>query len=176
MKKCLIFILFLSFAASHAGAQYKINRTMYDYHNYAGRPGDPYNPVIAGVTSFIIPGLGQVVSGEPLRGLAFFGGIALCAVPFSIGTVRIYNSLVSDINGNKPRTEDILLMCAGALGVYAVDIWSVIDAVRVAKVNNLAFRDRKNRSLDFRLQPVITGTCPVRNGSLPVGMSFQIRF
>ena len=43
---------------------------MYDTHQYVKQFGDPYNPVLAGVASYFIPGLGQMISDESSRGLA----------------------------------------------------------------------------------------------------------
>jgi len=46
----------------------------YDYKNYTYQKGDRYDPGTAGVCSFLIPGLGQAVSGEIGRGILFFTG------------------------------------------------------------------------------------------------------
>jgi len=73
-KFLLLSIIFLSFVANTNAQQYSINKNKYDYRLYSPQYGDPNNPAISGVCSFLIPGLGQMVSGEVGRGLSFLGG------------------------------------------------------------------------------------------------------
>ena len=42
---------------------------------------------------------------------------------------------------------------AGLLGAVVVDIWATVDAVRVAKVNNLAWRDNYKPGAGLRISP-----------------------
>jgi hypothetical protein len=68
------------------------------------------------------------------------------------------------------------LLFAGLIGYIFVDVWSAIDGVRVAKVNNLVFRDKKNTTYSFEIQPYINTITYTQNGSLPLGFSIIIRF
>jgi hypothetical protein len=52
--------------------QYRINKLNYNAHDYMHQPGDRYDPTLAGVASFLVPGMGQVVAGETGRGILFF--------------------------------------------------------------------------------------------------------
>ena len=61
-------------------AQYKKNKTRYDHKAYVYKSGDRYIPVLAGFCSLPVPGLGQAISGEPIRGLAFLGGSVVCCM------------------------------------------------------------------------------------------------
>lgn len=36
----------------------------------------------------------------------------------------------------------LIILAIGVGGFIAIDIWSIVDATRVAKVNNLAWRDQ----------------------------------
>ena len=142
MKKALFFLTaILLISAVDAGAQnYKQNKTKYDFRSYQPQVGDPYNPGVAGVTSFLIPGLGQMISNEGGRGAAFLGGYAGCLVIYGAGV----GSMVTDGSGSG-------LALVGLAGALTVNIWSIVDAVRVAKVNNMAWQDRQSSS--FRMQP-----------------------
>lgn len=60
-------------------------KKMYDYKNYTYQRDDPYNPCIVYVCSFLIPGIGQMISGEVGREFAFL-------VPSVIAEVVFYDS------------------------------------------------------------------------------------
>ena len=127
-----LFLILTCFLLIHtlANGQYRINKTKYDYRSYDYRKSDPCSPAVAGFASLLLPGTGQMISGEFGRGAAFFGGYAACI------TIFISGSLVHDIN------TAVALDLIGFMGVVAVDLISVVDAVRVAKLNNLVFRDK----------------------------------
>jgi len=74
MKSLIVaaLILFGCFSFNAHAQTYKINKQKYDYKMYMPQPGDPNNPAVMGLASFFIPGLGQMLSGETGRGLAFF--------------------------------------------------------------------------------------------------------
>ena len=40
--------------------QYNIDKEKYNFRTYQYQQNDKYNPIIAGVSSYIIPGLGQM--------------------------------------------------------------------------------------------------------------------
>ena len=65
-------------------------------------------------------------------------------------------------------------MIVSLSGMAAIDIWSIVDAVRVAKVNNLAWRDSQGNKMSLKFQPYI-GNNPFNN-SHPVGISFKLNF
>ena len=80
----ILIICLITFATLSHG-QYKINKTKYNAQMYSPHIGDPFNPVVAGITSYLIPGLGQVYSGETRRGLTFLGGAMGCLLVFVKG-------------------------------------------------------------------------------------------
>ena len=162
MKRCTSVLISLFFFTFLGEAQYKINRTKYDYRTYAYQAGDRYNPSIALITSLIIPGIGQMVSGEGGRGAVFIGGFLVCATAFVAGTITYYDDITHPYTG-----EGAGLMIAGGLGTIAIYIFGTIDAVRVAKVNSLAFRDKKT---SFYITPCID----TRINS--AGLTFRVSF
>jgi hypothetical protein len=176
MKKLVILLLANLLLSLNANAQYKINKIKYNYQTYTHQVGDPYNPAVAGLTSLFVPGLGQMISGEAGRGAAFMGGF--------VGSILM---VVSGVNLSETFTESspgnlgdaflvIFLTGIGTIGIITVDIWSVVNGVRVAKVNNLAFRDKKKSLYDFKIKPFINATYYIQTGSMPVGLSLIVQF
>ena len=61
----------------------------------------------------------------------------------------------------------------GFTGIVAIDLISLVDAVHVAKVNNLAFRDKYKPSFKAHLTPYFD---PFHKNSFPLGLSFKVKF
>jgi hypothetical protein len=161
MKKLYLFLGCLVIISIVTDAQYKINRTKYDYHTYQHQTGDPYNPSFAGFASLLVPGMGQMVSGEVGRGACFMGGCTGCFLFMVIG-------------GSTAAAESgygIVLL--GFAGFIAIDLVSLVDAVHVAKVNNLAFRDKYKTSYKVQLSPWFGS---IHNESVPAGLSLKVKF
>jgi len=173
MKKGILFLIISLLISSSTEAQYRINKQKYDYRTYSFQPGDPYNVNLAGIASYLIPGLGQMISGEDNRGLFFLGGFLAC------GTVSIVGTQIEsyDTEPWEPReygNNEVII--AGLIGVVIVDLWSIIDAVKVAKVNNLAYRDQNKTSLNLQLQPYINLTYYAQNALIPIGLTLKVKF
>ncbi len=171
LKKFLFIIAGVLFFSTLTNAQYRINKTRYDYRAYSYQVDDPYNPAIAGVLSFLIPGLGQMVSGEFGRGAAFLAGEIGFGVICMVGVV----SFASDLGVGLIGERGIALMWIGLAGMLTVDIWSVVDAVRVARVNNLAFRDKSKTSLNLHISPYFSASY-YSNGKPVTGLSMKFSF
>lgn len=170
MKKAFLSLIIICFLSVSADAQYRINKTNYNYRDYSHQEGDRYSPAGAGIESFFLPGLGQMIAGEGVRGVVFLAGATGCVVLLGIGMTDMYTeSTTSDQSGGG-------LYLAGLLGYMVVDIWSIVDAVRVAKVNNLAYRDKKNSSVNLKIEPYISTEYYYQNGSVPMGLTLTIRF
>ncbi len=159
-----------------SNAQYKIYKTKYDYRNYTYQLGDPYNPTIAGIASAIIPGLGQMVSGETGRGLAFLGGY------YGVGLLFLLPTFSEFGKENDPGSEILsdgtkeTLVTIGVLGMAGIWLWSLMDAPRVAKVNNLAWRDKNKSSLKLEIQPYFSNKDLSYNGKYSTGVTLKVRF
>jgi hypothetical protein len=167
MGKYSILFIGLLFITSLVEAQYRINKSKYDFRTYSFQEGDRYNPSVALITSLIIPGTGQIVSGEVGRGAAFIGGFLVCGTAFIVGTTRYFGDITHPYTG-----EGAGLMIAGGFSTIAIYIFGTIDAVRVTKVNNLAFRD-KNKTSFIQMSPYIVS---FDNEKIPVGLSLNVRF
>lgn len=173
-KICFLVIAFIFISASGT-AQYRINKLKYDYHDYTRIEGDRYEPLVAGVTSSLLPGLGQIISGEPGRGFAFLGAYAGCAAIYITGFIRTYDILGAGISGEEVKEGGLSMMLLGGTATLSIIVWSVVDAVRVAKVNNLAWRGRELSS-SFEIEPFINSISYTQNSSVQKGVTFKIIF
>lgn len=144
----LIAVVALLSAAQTVDAQYKVNKHKYDRKSYTYQPGDPYNPAVCGVVSFLIPGVGQMIASETGRGVAFLAGYVGCWVVYGVGIGTAATSTSTYQLGSGAG-----LALAGLFGAIAVDIWATVDAVRVAKVNNLAWRDEYTPGTGLQISP-----------------------
>ncbi len=167
MKKYISLLFMVLFVNSLTYAQYRIYKTKYDRHTYKVQPGDPYNPTVTGIASFCIPGLGQMTAGETGRGLAF---MLPWATPFLtyffVSSTGNTNSKAFEVFGN-----DIL-----PVYMVGVAVWSCIDGVRVAKVNNLAWRDRNKTSLNLHIDPFVDVLRDNPQGQLITGITLKYHF
>ena len=152
--KSFILLLFLVFicGSQYAFGQYKQNKLNYNYKEYMSQKGDPYNPTVTGIASFFVPGLGQVVAGETGRGIAFFAGYAVSYGIFINGAYRVTKFVDNNPNYSGGKIEGFGGFLFGLASAIAITVWSTSDAVRVAKVNNLAFRDTRNKT-SFKIEP-----------------------
>ena len=169
MKRFALILICLLAIGIQVEGQYRENKKIYDPKCYDYQKDDPYNVAGAALASVVIPGLGQAVAGEPARGGSIMAGCLGCwMLTFTLAKATI-----------KPQKDKIFpdlnpTPLIGLLGALGIHIWSVDDAIRVAKVNNLAYRDRKGASLEWRVNPtVITSTT---NHALAPGLSLHVEW
>ena len=110
-----------------------------------------------------------LISGEPGRGLGYLGGSAACYVTFVL-------SCVSASGTGAPYYATTLALVSG-IGFFVVNISSIVDAVRVAKVKNMYYSDLDNLAFNVDLTPYVdlayAGTAKVQ----PVaGLSLRLSF
>ncbi len=150
--------------------KYSQLKKIYNYKDYSNFVGEEkYNPALMGVCSFLIPGLGQVISGEAGRGvLQFVGGEGLLI----LGSV-IYLSGI-DAHGvmSSPGAAITALVCY--LGAITVDIFSIVDAVHVAKVRNMYKEDLSKYASNITLSPYYDFVC-LNSSSKPIA-GFSLRY
>ena len=134
--------------------KYRDLKDMYNPRAYVKHFSDPHSPAWCGIGSFIIPGLGQMCCGEWGRGLLFLVGNAGC-----------YYAAVA--------TQSQALV----LAQIVLDVWAIVDAVKVAKVINMYSQDLKGlASLDVDLYPNLAYT-PTASGLQPTaGLTLAISF
>lgn len=151
------------------GMRYKELKHLYNYKEYVPGLADRYRPGWTGVASFFIPGLGECINGEWGRGLGKFGGNLLLQI---VATNAIY----ANTYGDAPETAASIALACYA-GILAIDIWSIIDAVHIAKVKNMYEQDLKRLySFDMKLSPSVN-YIPNGNTLQPVaGMTLAFRF
>jgi hypothetical protein len=142
MKILLVLLLFAS-SVSRIQAQYSTYKNNYNVKEYRHENTDRYSP--AGAAFFaIVPGLGHCYVGEPLRGFSFVGMMAGSSVVTMVGVMLAFTG--------GDQTPAGFLVFGGAAGIVGSYIWSIADVSRVAKIKNMAFRDKK---ISFHLQPSI---------------------
>lgn len=152
---------------------YKELRANYNPHMYVGQPGEPYSPALNGVCSWIIPGLGQMISGETGRGLGFLGGYLGCYLVVGIGSGIAVNSY-----SEGGAVVGSLITVVGALGMVTVDIWSIVDAVHVAKVKDMYYNDMRNKTTSLKLEvaPYVDQIAINNQVVRPTGLTLRVRF
>ena len=140
----------LAYAPIKPNMKYKDYKNLYDPKAYIRDPYDPYNPVLTGILSGLIPGVGQFVNGQVGSGCAF-----LLSHLTASGLFGYYYSMSLYPNY---AGHDTFVTVAGLLGVavLAIDIWSICDAVRVSKIKDLYYRDcRALTSVEMNLSPYL---------------------
>lgn len=92
--------------------------------------GPSKNPIIAGILSGLMPGLGQFYCRQWAKGAGFLvGALAIDAVfGVSSGTLDLLRSL-----GAPVPSETLGHLLIGSFLFLAVAVWSIWDAVRTAK-------------------------------------------
>ncbi len=180
MKKTLfLFFILLSIISNVEAQRYSINKLKYDYRQYVPDAYDPYTPAISGVCSFLIPGLGQMISGEVGRGVAFLGGYTCCSIVAGVGLAQIYSNSFDYYNTGNTGSSNagVGTLLVGLGGMAVVSIWSIVDAVNVAKVNNMYAQSlRKTSSIKLEMSPYL-GQLSINNQNVSsMGMTMRIRF
>lgn len=147
--------------------KYKQLKSIYNYQEYEERFDDRYNPILSGVASFFIPGLGQMICGEVDRGFAYLGG--------HIGVMILPSVIMLSVGAYRyGLTGAVLASCAG---VIALDICAIIDGVRVAKVKNMYEQDlRKHYAIDVDLYPSVNFVQLGNNIRPTAGLTLAIKF
>jgi len=158
-------------------AQYSVNKIRYDHRAWEYHPDDPHNPAICGVVNLFVPGVGQMIAGEGGRGAAFLVGTMGCFALYGVGAVKTTLAVEEAITYNREyQGEGLAMMGIGLLGAITLEIWSIVDAVRVAKVNNLAWRDKNNQSYRLDFEPYIAPLTYSDNSHVQVGVNIAVRF
>ena len=161
------------------GLKYRVLNDYYDPSDYQKTPFDDHNPILSGVASFCVPGLGQMINGEVVRGLAWMGAAAgtylvtgAAGVCFLLGAVSAYQPMA--IAGAAVAT-------AGLGALIAIDILQIIDAVQIAKVKNMYEMDLmksqlSNAALDINLYPSINKIPTATGTQSTAGLTLAFNF
>ena len=179
----------------YSDKKYKELKKLYSKRDYHKTSGQPYSPLLAGIGSYVIPGLGQLYAGEGGRGALVF--IGSCVM--GIGTGVAYYKHVMDMEewlegqGHSLQESDIdtstldytnyptgsMLKIFAWLGVGAVyNIWNICDAVKIAKVKDAYWQDCHGYSaVTLSMDPYFAYTPVPGSGLQPVsGLSLKLTF
>jgi len=152
------------------GMSYRDYKDFYDTGFYCPEPDDPYSRFWTGAASFLIPGLGEAIEGEWLRGLCFCASnVALYAIQRSNA---VYDGTGAVVDANS-------FYWTAFFARVALNIWSICDAVHIAKVKNMYYQDitRMRSSLDFKLEPYFAYSPSDANNLRPAaGLSLKLSF
>ncbi len=183
--KTLLFVLFIfSCTCFNIQAQsYKINKLNYDYKMYIPQPSDPNNPAVMGIASFLVPGLGQMLSGEVRRGIAFLGGSVACMTVAVTGAVTSHKEVLTPYGSGSIRTWEtnptgVAVMITGLVTMLAIDIWATVDAVKVAKVNNMYIQDLRGdlSIVKIEMLPFVDTKNYLGQTNTSAGLSLKVTF
>lgn len=141
--------------------KYREIKKFYDYRDYRKEPGQRYRPGGLGVASFFIPGLGEMIAGEGWRGAAFMGGWLAAHFVALTGVFELSDAIYY----------------TGIAGALTMRVWSTADAVRVAKVKNLYYRDLMGpRGLEVDLYPSMSYIKTAERIQPTTGFTLAFRF
>lgn len=149
----------------YTSSRYKDLKKIYSAKDYNGyMPGDRYNPTGIWWASFLVPGLGQYITGSQVG----WGLLQTFLSSFSISF-----GVTSLING-APE------LAIPGLGVWAgTAIWSACSACKAAKIKNLYYRDVRNGvAFKFDIAPYFDVAAPTLacNSGVVSGVSLKISF
>lgn len=159
------------------GLKYRALKQVYDPKMYTRQLGD-ISPGLCGIASWLIPGLGQGLSDEWGRALGIWG--------VELGLTTVMGLSAASVNARYDQFSQaggdgaIVVMTAALIGLAALDIWNIVDAVRVAKVKNMYYQDLRAQrglaGLDIRLEPFVASVpSPLSQGFTPsAGLSFKV--
>jgi len=152
-------------------------KDFYNTRDYMRSPYDPYSPAGSGIASFFIPGLGQMINGQVGKGALMLGGDILLGVGAIVAAVTMQTKGPDGKVSTSPAGIAVSLSCC--TGMLALDIWSICDAVKVAKIKNLYARDCQqlmSSNLDIKMFPALAFV-PNSQSVKPVpGLTLAIKF
>lgn len=182
--KLLTLILFLLYSSTIFGQKNSYNdlKKTYNRSDFSLLTEPKYNPGVAALKSFALPGLGQYYLDEPklgskdIIGSIIIDGAALASIALIINAhTSLLNEYVSD--------ADILAM----IGLEYLKIWvpmtlvlrylSSSNAKQIARIKSVAFDDMKNKSLSLKVFPEIKyHTVNSNTSSLIYGLNLTYNF
>jgi len=174
MKVLILQLVMLALLTNSSYSQYIGDNHLEDYSSYKYQKDDPINPVLVGVCNYFVPGIGHMICGENSRGLVFFGSSVVSTIVMTLGYVILPDS--PDINPQR-STFGLITALVGGVSYLVVDVWSIIDGVKIAKISNLRDRSRIEGSSSITAYPYIDRMSMGKQRSFGVvGLRFGISF
>ena len=92
------------------------------------------------------------------------------------GMAQNMNATLS--NSYNSETKGLGLFLAGGIAYVIVDVWSIFDAVNVAKVNNMYFQDMRGNlsSVKVELNPFVDTKNYLGQTNASAGLSLKVTF
>ena len=197
MKRLLIILAAAVMTATTLSAQvapgmkYRDLKDIYNARDYVKSSNDPYASGLYGLASAVVPGLGQIISGEVGRGIGVIAGDAAFGVAATVCVYKFLDYVEKDANGNYIKGDDGLFVVTDesaakkwGLGLIGLSVgnmvywvWNICDAVKVAKVKNMYFQDLNGgRAVEINMYPSVD-IAMTSMGAAPVaGMTFALSF
>jgi len=152
-------------------------KDFYDPHEYMRSPFDPFSPVGSGIASFFIPGLGQMINGQAGKGGLMLAGDILLIVGGIWAAAGMTTTGADGKAITTPAGTAVALGCWA--GCLAIDIWSICDAVTVAKIKNLYARDCRqlmSSNMDVKLFPSLSFMPNYQSVKPVAGLTLALKF
>lgn len=157
------------------GMKYRKYKKLYDTKYYIPQREDTYSRGWAGVASFFIPGLGEGIDGQWGRACAIMG------TNFGLLIVQLTDTYISKDYANGTTTISMGGVALGTLAARAaLNIWSIFDAIHIAKVKNMYYQDLRDQraAVDFKVEPYFAcSPADISGCSRPTaGLSLKLNF
>lgn len=139
----LILSLIFLFTLNSQGQKirYKDFKNKVSVKNYRQKvENQKYSPVAAGVCNYLMPSVGYFYVDEPIRGLCVLGSELVTSSVFIYGLVL---SMGVDSETQQSPEGARAVMFSGIIATGIIQIWSIYDVVKIAKIKNLAYQDTK---------------------------------
>lgn len=172
--KYILILSFLSIISFHSFGQkikYRNFKNDFSLENYREKINDEkYSPFVAGVCNYLFPSAGYLYVGEPLRGACVFGSHMVASSAFVAGLIMSMG--INYETGSSPKGGRII-MFSGIIASGFIQIYSIYDVVRIAKIKNLAFQENK---ITLDLKPDLFQLSHSENNSAVYGLKQSIHF
>ncbi len=162
---------------------------LYSLENYQGQPDDRYSLAWSGVASGFLPGLGQMISGQVGRGFAWFGGYMGCYIVSYSGFIIVllnsvgccpnpeYDNHRHDAGRGAVAAMGASMAVLGTAGAVAIHVFSILDAIKVAKIKNMHWQEVKGRTeVDMQMYPSVTYMNTFDGVKAAPGVTLAVRF
>lgn len=174
MKKKILFISFFILFSLFSYSQYSELKQIYNYKDYKFQQGDRYNPVFAGIFSYLLPGAGHFYVRENKHGFAFLSGyVATSSLMVSGMLVSVTQTDRTFVINNQELRLSETALFAGVLSLASIYTWSIIDAIRVSKVKNIAIRAKEQESSLIFVKPKLFLTQNQEKKNLQIGINIR---
>ncbi|MGE5457503.1 MAG: hypothetical protein ACM3RX_04045 [Methanococcaceae archaeon] len=172
MKLIIILLAGLLIITLTCHAQNKSDKV----RSYTYSPDDPYKPKNAVIASSFLPGLGQMICNEGLKGIGFLTGYAGGLILTFSGIKMALQTTLPEPNWDKVMPIARARIKFGLVTAATFWLWSRFDAPRTAKIQNMKFREKNMMSGEMFFQHYIGDPSVSANNKISVGLSINIKF